>query len=368
MRRNIIVWPFALLLAAHCAWADQQKSEATKSAPVSPSRLLARLWEQPGSFDQVRLVELLGDTLYIAGTPKHLEARNTADGMLRWRHIGKLPVDSRPIERNDTLYLVEGGRFVTLSRTNGDELSRKRTRLGVITPIYPGENSWIIGASDNRLYGLAPGAVHKDWHASLDDHILSSTWGGGDLVYFLTASGTLYAASLSTRGVAWRHEFKKPGCSPIALAGETIYVGNEDYRLYALDAVNGTMKWKVLLSGPATGVPVVAGGRVYLADANDVLNAVDPVARSVIWTLNGGYRVLTTTPQHVIFLRKKGDTDWIAVADAETGEVKTEASAVRHKFFAAAPEGGVFYAVASNGDVLAMADRQTAEQQRESSD
>jgi len=361
MRAESLAWPCALLLALHCAWAGGPSTQ-TPGPLMSPSRVLVKLWEQPGAFREVKLVEFLGDTLYLAGTPRHLEARDPADGALRWRHIGKLPVDYPPVERNQTLYLIEGGYFVTLDRATGDELSRhRRTRLAAITPIYAGQNAWLIGASDNRLYVLAPNAAYTMWRTNLDDHILWSAWDGEDMAYFLTAAGSLYAASISTRRVAWQYTFDKPGCSRPTLVGDTLYVGNEDYRLYALDAASGTLKWKALLSGPARGVPVVARGRVYAADSRGVLNAVDLETHQVLWTLEGAERVLTTTEEHVIVLGRAGEDRQIVVADAGDGQVKARVSDGRYRFFVARPEGGIFYAIASNGDILAVADRKVAE-------
>ena len=102
--------------------------------------------------------------------------------------------------------------------------------------------------------------------------------------------------------------------------------------------------------------PVIVGSRLYAATTEKLIHAVDLNTHQELWTLPGD-RLLTTTPEHLIFLRKDNGVNLIGMADAATGKVISEMSAEQYVLFAAPAEGGIFYAISKTGDVLAMGDR-----------
>ena len=123
-----------------------------------------------------------------------------------------------------------------------------------------------------------------------------------------------------------------------------------------LTAATGSVQWQTGLSAAALGQPLVAGSRVYAATNEQLIHAVDLKTHDDLWTVAGD-RVLTTTPEHVIFLGKSKTDNWIGMADAATGKVISRATALQYVLFAATPEGGVVYAIGKKGDVRAIADR-----------
>ena len=118
----------------------------------------------------------------------------------------------------------------------------------------------------------------------------------------------------------------------------------------------GDVQWKLSLSAPVLTTPVVVGSRIYAATTEKLIHAVDLNTQTDLWTIPGD-RLLTTTPEHLIFLRKDKDTNVIGMADAATGKVISEMTADQYVLFAAPTEGGIFYAVGKTGDVLAIGDR-----------
>jgi len=351
-----------------------QESAATQKEPtsptatashsvdgISPSRLLVKLWTLPGAFAEVKRVTLLHGRLYIAGKPRGIEVIDARDGTRLWRHDGRYLVDEVPTVYEDTVLLVEGGEFVTVSGNTGRELSRSRTRLGAVTPLFPGRDCWAVGSTNDRVYGLFPNSGRRFWHITLDGHIENITPRGHNMLYVQTSAGSLYAVSRSRREVMWHHKFPKPDCSPAALVGDTLFIGCEDYYFYMLSIEKGDVSSKICLSAAVMGKPVVTKSHAFVTTTDGVLHAVDRGTYSVAWALPNAERVLTTTPEHVIFLRRDGTTNLIGVAEAGTGKIISQATALRYDFFAADPNAGVFYAVARNGDVLAIADR-TADQ------
>jgi len=337
---------------------------AARQEGLPPSRLLVELWPQKvGIFNEAKMATLLGRRLYVSGWPRGVEAINVESGLTDWIYPSRLPIDAAPTESEKTAYLVDGGQIVTVDLSNGIEQSRTRTRFGILTPIYLGVSECVFGSGDEHVYGVSPTTGLKEWRVSLDGYVAGSAWPGGDLAYFVSSQGTVHAIFISTHETAWRHTFDKPWCSAPSLAGEVLYIGSVDYYLYALDARSGSVLWRVVLGAPVLGAVVAAGPRVYATTTEEIIHAVDTTAQRVVWTVPG-HRVLTTTPEHVIFTRRQGGDNVICVADSTTGKVLSEAAARGYELFAAAPEGGIFYAVSRTGGVLALGDRAVIEARR----
>ena len=373
--RKTSVWAVVGILVCALIWvlrpglAAEKKAVAETKPKVSLFRMLNKLWRWPGSFygGEVKLVALRGKALYVAGSPRGLDAIDVKSGMPRWQFIGELPLDTLPVERGNVLYLVEGGQFVTVNKTNGMELSRRHTRIGAMTPLFPGEGAWMVGSTDSRIYVVMPETGLKAWRSErIDNYIVSSAWDGKDEGYFLSASGTLYSASVATRQLGWQHRFPKPACGPLLLAGQTIYVGCADYYLYALDAGSGTVRWRICLSAPVLGTPLATKSRVYVSTRENVLYAVDVASpkKEIAWRINGAERVITATPEHVVFLRRRAKEYVLGMADAKTGELISEQAVPQYTFFAADPESGIFYGVTKHGTVDAYAVRTSSEKAR----
>jgi outer membrane protein assembly factor BamB len=337
----------------------QSGKTAPEASALPASRVLVQLWKKPGAFERLIIASTGSDCLYLGGTPRGLDAVEPDSGLTRWRHIGKLPVDSAPTERDRTVLLVEGGQLVTLDRQTGLELTRSKTRIGLRSPIYAGESAWVVAGSDDHLYALVPDTSLKSWRTLIGDYIVSSTWNGANMAYFISAKGMLYAVSIPTREIAWRYDFKKVDVSPPVFWKKYVLVGSVDSYVYVLDSSGGAVVAKILAGNPVLQAPVPARDRLYFTSNDGVLHAVDLGSQTELWTASPGGRVLTTTPEHVLCVRRDrtSGVNLVDVLDAATGKAITEASSLKYERFVAAPESGVFFAVGDKGDVLAIADR-----------
>jgi hypothetical protein len=323
---------------------------------LSPMRAFVRLWQKPSAFEKVAFASVGGKTLYLGGAPLGLEAVEVETGLTQWMHPGLLPPDFPPIENNKILYLVEGGRLVTINPATGEELSRAAPRFGFFTPAYPAERYCIFASGDQYAYAVTVDKGAKIWRSPIDGNPTASTWNGGAMMYFTTSRGILYGVSVPMMEISWHYQFSRASCSTPALAGNVIYVGSSDYYLYAIDAAIGDVQWKLSLSAPVLETPVIVGSRAYAATTEQLIHAVDLNTQKDLWTIPGD-RLLTTTPEHLIFLRKDKGVNVIGMADAATGKLISEMSAEQYVLFAGTAEGGIFYAVGKTGDVLAIGDR-----------
>ena len=345
--------------AVRTAAADEAAKPGA-AATLSPERAFVRLWQKPGgAFEKMIFASVDGPTLYLAGGPRGLEAVETETGLSKWMHPGTLPAEFPPIELNKVLYLVEGGRLVTLNPATGDELSRVRPRFSFFTPAYPTERYCLFASGDQYIYAVTVDKGARTWRAAMDGQPTGSVWNGGTMMYFATTRGILYGVNVSALELTWQHPFSRQSLSGPALDGNVVYIGSSDFYLYAINALIGDVRWKLSLSAPVLTTPVVIGSRVYAATTEKLIHAVDLNTQTDLWTIPGD-RLLTTTPEHLIFLRKEKDATVIGMADVATGKVISEMTAGQYVLFAAAPESGVFYAVDKTGGVLAMGDRAAA--------
>ena len=347
----------SILPAARPAEAGEPPAAAEEALPAQ--RAFVRLWHLPAAFNDVKGATVIGKRLYIAGARRGLEAVDAETGVPLWLRLGQLPLDFPPTELGKVLYIVEGGQLVALDRETGLTLTRANSKLGFLTPPYPGEGHCIVGSGDKGgyVYSVTTKTAVKLLRLELDDYPIKSTWDGESAAYFLTAKGTLYRVSIQSEDITWQHTFPNEFCSAPTQAEDSIYIGCADYYLYALAATTGSVQWKTVLSAPVLGQPLIAGPRVYAATTEKLIHAVDLKTHDDLWTVAGD-RVLTTTPKHVVFLARNNTENWIGIADAATGQVISRATALQYVLFAAAPEGGVVYAIGKEGDVLAIADRE----------
>jgi outer membrane protein assembly factor BamB len=323
---------------------------------VSPARAFVRLWHAPCAFPKTVFAATDGSTLYIGGTPRGLEALETETGHIKWLHSGVMPPEYPPIERDKVLYLVEGGQLVTLNPATGEELTRVKPRFGFLTPAYPADSHCVFASGDQYIYAVTAKTGARTWRAPMDGRPTGSTWDGSTMMYFTTGEGRLYAVSIPAMEISWNHDFLQPSCSTPAVNGNSVYVGSSDYYLYAVNSLIGDVQWKLSLSAPVLGTPVIVGSRLYVGTTEQLIHAVDLNAHQDLWVVPGDC-VLTTTPEHLIFLRKGNLVNVIGMADIATGKVISEMSAAQYVRFTGPAEGGVFYAIGEDGDVLAIGDR-----------
>lgn len=347
--------------AARTAAADDAAKPGA-SEMLSPARAFVRLWQAPGAFQETVFAAVGGPTLYIGGAPRGLQALDTETGRVKWVHDGLLPPEFAPIERDKVLYLVEGGRLVTLDAETGEELSRVRPRFSLFTPAYPAEGYCMFASGDEHVYAVTTKTGARAWRGPILGQPCGSTWNGDTMMYFVTTQGILYGVSIPVMEITWNHPFARASCSGPALAEDIVYVGASDYYLYAINALIGDVEWKLSLSAPVLETPLIVGSRLYTATTEKLIHAVDLKTHQELWTVPGE-RLITATPEHLIFLRKDKGVNVIGMADAATGKVISEMSAEGYVRFAAPAEGGIFYAVGKTGDVLAMGDRAAVAEQ-----
>ena len=69
----------------------------------------------------------------------------------------------------------------------------------------------------------------------------------------------------------------------VAVAGDTIYIGLQDWRVLALDRQTGRKRWEFTTRNPISGSASVAAGIVYIGSMDGFLYALDAATGKLIW-------------------------------------------------------------------------------------
>lgn len=74
-----------------------------------------------------------------------------------------------------------------------------------------------------------------------------------------------------------------PVHTSVAVAGDTLYLGLQDWRVLALDRQTGQPRWAFSTQNPIAGSAAVAQGMVYIGSRDGFLYALDAAAGRLIW-------------------------------------------------------------------------------------
>jgi outer membrane protein assembly factor BamB len=149
-----------------------------------------------------------------------------------------------------------------------------------------------------------PGKLRVAWRVQTDGAYSSSPAVAGGTVYIGNNSGTLYALDLRTGAVRWRYHVAAPLMSNpllwngLVIAGEgnqqwvwgdlyhKIIVGTKDNALLAVDAATGRLRWKLDLAGTGMPTGAIVAGTLIQHNGAGLLTLLDPDNGTVGYTLD----------------------------------------------------------------------------------
>jgi outer membrane protein assembly factor BamB len=110
----------------------------------------------------------------------------------------------------------------------------------------------------------------------------------GDLAYFATTGGTVYALDLDRKRPRWTfHGGVKITSSP-TLLGHRLYIGDYAGRVFALDARTGRPIWTGSAGTRVYGTVAAAGGRVFAPSVFSGLSALSASSGRLLWRIPSG--------------------------------------------------------------------------------
>lgn len=167
---------------------------------------------------------------------------------------------------------------------------------------HPGD--WTQFRLNPQHDATLPGNLRVSWRVQTDGGYSSSPAVAGNTVYIGNNKGSLYALDVATGRVRWRYHVAAALMSNpllwngLVIAGEgnqqwvwgnayhKIIVGTKDNALLAVDAASGRLRWKLKLAGTGMPTGAIVGGTLLQHNGAGLLSLVDPDNGSVRYTLD----------------------------------------------------------------------------------
>lgn len=250
--------------------------------------------------------------LYAATTYGEVVALDAASGQVIWRQRVDAPVTGAPATDGSAVYVsARDGSAWAIDARDGKILWQvvgtpgASGYLGSAAPTV-GDRAVIFPSSGGDLMAvLKIGGGNKIWQSSLAGKRLGAAYA---LTPDVTADavidgGTLYAGTGSGRTVAMSSASGEKiwsagegALGPVAVAGGSVFLVNDEAELVRLDAATGAVIWSVPMPyytkekiKKRKGIfahygPVLAGGRVMVVSSDGLLRAFDPADGSLTYT------------------------------------------------------------------------------------
>ena len=247
----------------------------------------------------------LGNTLYVGTEYGEIVALDAATGGIRWRQRFDGPVTAAPAVTGDRVYAVARDASAWALRAADGKVIWTLTGVpspsGVTGGAAPavGDNLVVFPFSSGGLIATHAAGGSTAWQADVVGERKGRAWSAitditadpvieSGILYTGNQSGRTVAISLADGSTIW--EAEEGSFGPVALAGNSVFLVNDESNLVRLDKATGATVWKVPLSYYTETKerrrntiyvhfgPVLAGGRLVLASTDGTLSFYDPTS------------------------------------------------------------------------------------------
>jgi outer membrane protein assembly factor BamB/predicted phosphodiesterase len=188
---------------------------------------------------------------------------------------------------------VRSDSMIFRERKPGTDTLRQWTGVKIETRNYePGKKFTRPDYSVNEKYGKPSGT----WQYSSDANIISTPAVAGDKVYVGNQNGLMRCFSIKNGKELW--SFKTGGAifSSPAIAGETLVFGSGEGYVYAVDIKSTKLKWKYKANAAVLGSPIINGDTVFIGTSDDSFVALNSKDGKLTWKYDGLDGPVVSTP------------------------------------------------------------------------
>ena len=150
---------------------------------------------------------------------------------------------------------------------------------------------WRMGRADAAGTGSVPGgeplSETVDFQWGYDTPELASTIPtiAGDSIYVGDDDGRVLALALEDGSERWGYQTGATVSTSPAVVADRVYTVNADGMVYALEQENGERRWQVRLDSSVSIAPVVVDGVVYVGTDDGTVKAIDADTGTADWTV-----------------------------------------------------------------------------------
>ncbi len=247
---------------------------------------------------------IAGNRLFVTTVYGEVVAIDAASGQVVWRQRVDAPVSGAPATDGDAVYVSgRDGSAWAIGAADGKviwQVPGTPGSAGYVGSAAPsvGERAVIFPTNAGDLMAvLKIGGGTKVWQASLAGKRLGRAYAftsditgdaviDGRVLYVGSGAGRTVAMSTSSGDRIW--SAGEGALGPVAVAGGSLFMVNDQAELVRLDATTGEVIWAVPMPYFTTekvkrrkGIyahygPVLAGGRIMVASSDGLLRAFDP--------------------------------------------------------------------------------------------
>lgn len=219
---------------------------------------------------------------------------------LLWKYMGQSPSYSTPLILDDLLIFGnEDGYLTALNKKTGEPRWSYNVGMNIISAPRYAMGKILFGSINYNFYAV-DSMGKESWKFITRRAIKSDPVVKGDMVYFTSYDGHIYALKMANKALVWKfpeshnekvaslkaegkdlaglQEDLKVGefsySSPF-IDGDILYVGNLDNHLYAVNIKDGTMVFRFKTEDAVTSSPVVENGIVYFGSNDKHFYAID---------------------------------------------------------------------------------------------
>lgn len=328
--------------------ADSQHSGLYRGPAIAALHGLK--WKFKAGGAVVSTPALAQGVVYFGSSDQFLYALDEKNGALRWKYRTGSRVASSPAVAGGRVYFGSyDGNFYALDAASGALLWKFATG---------GERRFAA----RHLHGTLP--VTEVMPDPFDVY-LSSPALAGDLVYFGSGDGNVYALEAASGKVRWSFQTGNVVHASPALANGLVYVGSWDSYFYALDAGTGQVRWRFKTGedpeyNNQVGIQssaVVAGDSVYFGCRDSNLYALDALTGARRWAFSnkGSWVIGSPAVRDGKVYFATSDSGLVQVLDAASGKLVFGLSFNHWPMFSSPALAGHYLYVGSDmGKLLAI--------------
>jgi outer membrane protein assembly factor BamB/tRNA A-37 threonylcarbamoyl transferase component Bud32 len=223
--------------------------------------------------------------LYVGCYDNNLYALNAADGKFLWKYAADGGIVSRPlVYENNLFFCSEDQRLHVITARTGKVVWTYFSNGRIYSSPRIADGHVFFGSDDHDLHAVNVTSGRAAWMFSTDAPIHSTPLVVNEMIYFGNEAGTFYAVNF--RGeMKWRFQAKRAVTSSPTMdaKGQVIYFASLDGTLYALDARNGWVIWKFRLGKGSISSPAIADDMVFIGAADGFIYCVDARTAREVW-------------------------------------------------------------------------------------
>jgi outer membrane protein assembly factor BamB len=228
-----------------------------------------------------------GDMVYLATDEWNLRAVERQTGQERWRYYSASKLRGAPLLVGDQLLVNRTNNILALDARTGAE--RGATPTGEPAS-YTGLSSdgrelfvgrrngfiQVLGSHGERPWDSAPIWEATELRGQLQnapDTFSTPPVLAGDRLIYVTTTGGVYDVSMADGSYKLLGQLAKHNgiLAPPAVAGDDLYVVDQDGVLIAFDLRSGAERWRAETGGTTWSAPSVADGRVLVSVGSEKL-------------------------------------------------------------------------------------------------